>query len=235
MKSPKLSPNHKKEKPMFEQNKFSKHDAAKAAQRSNRISRADAEERRDKLRETWVSPTRSQPQGSLLLDQKTLALKESLRAEQRKAEPKVEPMATSTLLAVLEAWLRRNPSFYDSDFNGVSMRNFLLKAWHEKGVAPSIELLDSAYSWLMANGHIETDPRIPRRRGDVAGASAPRIFEYATPEQTQELEQKSASEAVEKRQREDDANRALSFEELQQKARASRGVINRERIMAYQG
>jgi hypothetical protein len=220
---------------MIESHKFTKHDAAKAAQRSNRISRADAEERRDKRRETWVSPTRSQPQGGLILDQKTLAAKASALAAQRKPEPHKDPMETSTVLAVLETWLRRNPNFYDSDFNGISMRNFLLKAFHEKGISPSIELLDSGYAWLQANGHIETDPRIPRKRGNVARASAPRIFEYATPEQTQELEQKRASEAVEKRKREDEANRSLSFEELQQKARASRGVINRERIMAYQG
>jgi hypothetical protein len=223
---------------MIEQNKFAKQDAARAAQRSaTRISRTEAEERRDKHREAWVSPTRSKPQGGLILDQKTLAAKAAALAAQRNTEPSKDPdqITTSTVIAILETWLRRNPTFYDSDFNGLSMRNFLLKAWNEKKVAPSIELLDSAFAWLLANGYLETDPRIPRKRGDVARASAPRMFEYSTPEQVQELEQKQAAEAVEKRKREDSENRGLSFDELRQKAHASRGVVSRESIMAFQG
>jgi hypothetical protein len=144
-------------------------------------------------------------------------------------------METSTVLAILETWLRRNLNFYDSDFNGISMRNFLLRAWHEQGIAPSIELLDSAFAWLQANGHLEADPRIPRKRGDVARTAAARLFEYTTPEETEKLKQRQASEAIEKRTHEDAANRALDFDELKRRARTGHGPVSHEAILAYQG
>jgi hypothetical protein len=186
-------------------NKFQKNDEARAANRAalNRLNRTDAAAKQAQKREAWTRPTRQS--FGLLLDQRTLSAKAAAIAERRKTEPEKAHMEESTVLAKLETWLRRNPTFYDSDFNGISMRNFLLKAWHEKGIAPSIELLDSAYQWLQANGHLECDPRVPRKRGDVACTAVPRLFEYRTPEEAEELEQRQASEAVERRISEDAA------------------------------
>jgi hypothetical protein len=113
------------------QNKFAKHDAARAAQRKARhgVSRAESTAESERRHATWVSPTRSQPQGGLILDQKTLAAK-AAALNQRKMEP--EPTTTqlpaSTINAIVEFWLYRNPTFYNSPFNGESMKNFLAKA-----------------------------------------------------------------------------------------------------------
>jgi len=222
-------------------NRFQRLDAKRAAARNatHGVSRADAEERRDKRREAWASPTRSQPQGGLILDQKTLAAKSAALAAMREASAEglrqTAQVPESTINAVVEAWLRRNPSFYNSDFNATSMKNFCLKAWNERSVAPCLELLDSAFAWLQANGHLESDPQTSRKRGDVARASAPRIFEYATPEQVEELEQKNASEAVEKRKREDAFNRTLSLDELRSRAQTGRGAVSRDALLRFQG
>ena len=220
------------------QNKFAKHDAARATQRKARhgVSRADSTAESERRHATWVSPTRSQPQGGLILDQKTLAAKAAaLNQRQMEPEPTTAQPPASTINAIVEFWLYRNPTFFNSPFNGESMKNFLAKAWHERGVAPSIELMDAGFAWLRANGHLETDPRIPRKRGEVARASAPRIFEYATPEQVEELEQKNASEAVEKRKREDAFNRTLSLDELRSRAQTGRGAVSRDALLRFQG
>jgi len=220
------------------QNKFAKHDAARAAQRKARhgVSRAEAAAESERRHATWVSPARSQPQGGLILDQKTLAAKAAaLNQRKMEPEPTTPQLPASTINAIVEFWLYRNPTFFNSPFNGESMKNFLAKAWHERGVAPSIELMDAAFAWLQANGHLETDPRIPRKRGDVARASVPRIFEYATPEQVEELEQKNASEAVEKRKREDAFNRTLSLDELRSRAQTGRGAVSRDALLRFQG
>jgi len=216
-------------------NRFQRYEAKRADQRNaTQISRADAVATRDKRRETWASPHRGQPSG-LLLDQKTLALRASLLNDRSKVEPTATAVPESTVTAIIETWLHRNPNYYNSDFNGVSMNNFLAKAWHEKGVTPSIELLDSAFTWLNANGHLENDPRIPRRRGDVTRTACPSIFQYETPQQSAERELNEANDATEKRQREDAENRSLSFEELKRKAHEGRGVISRASILTFQG
>jgi hypothetical protein len=196
-------------------NRFQRLDAKRAAARNatHGVSRADAEERRDRRHATWVSPTRSQPQGSLILDQKTLAAKAAaLNQRQMEPEPTTAQPPASTINAIVEFWLYRNPTFFNSPFNGESMKNFLAKAWHERGVAPSIELMDAGFAWLRANGHLETDPR-----------------------QVEELEQKNASEAVEKRKREDAFNRTLSLDELRSRAQTGRGAVSRDALLRFQG
>jgi len=219
------------------QNKFDRHNAARNAQRKAEygITRADAITKRDEARAAWQNHGRSQAGGGLLLDQRALSAKAALIAERARSEPKAVELPASTLDAIAETWLSRNPNYYPSPFNNSSMKNFLAKAWDEQQIPPSIELMDAGYEWLTRNGHLENDPRIPRKRGDVARASMPRAFEYTTPEETKALEEQRLNEAIEKRANEDSINRALPLEELRRRAQTGRGVVSRDALMRHQG
>jgi hypothetical protein len=217
-------------------NKFQKHDEARAAQRNaSQISRADAVTIRDEQRKKWTSHNRSQGQGGLLLDQKTLAAKVAAVADRNKAQPTNWLPSAATLEALTEMWLQRNPQFYQSQFNAISMKNFLAKAVNENKITPSLELLDAAFEWLSKNSYLELDPRIPRKRGDVARSAVARVFEYTTSEEAEQFEQERMTEAMENRAREDASNRALPLDELRRRAQTARGVVSRESLRVFQG
>jgi hypothetical protein len=220
-------------------NRFQRNDQIRAEKRKQHhgLSAKDAVAVRDKKREEWTGHNRPENQrGGLLLDPKTLAAKNDFTASRKPTEPApVQQMSAATLESITRDWLSRNPGFYNSEFNRVSMRNFLQKNINENRLTPSVEMLDVAFEWLTKNNHIEKAPGTVRRRGEVVSSAVVTLFEYTPPEVQAALDQKQAARAIEQRAKEDATNRNLSIEELRQKAHAARGTISRESIRVFQG
>jgi hypothetical protein len=214
-------------------NRFQRNDQVRAEKRKQQhgLSAKDAAAIRDKKREEWTSHNRpeNQTRGGLLLDLKTLAAQAEFAASRKPTEPApAQQMSAATLESITRDWLSRNPGFYNSDFNRVSMRNFLQKNINENRLAPSVEMLDVAFEWLTKNNHLEKPPGAPRKRGEVVSSAAPTLFQYTPPEEVAAQEQERLANQIEARKREDAANKNLSLAELREKARRERGVLNHQ-------
>jgi hypothetical protein len=213
-------------------NKFQKADEARAAKRrqSHGVTRAEAVAARDKVREQWTSHNRpdNQTRGGLLLDSKTLAAQAEFAASRKTTESApAQQMSAATLESITRDWLSRNPAFYNSEFNRVSMRNFLQKNINENRLTPSVEMLGVAFEWLTKNNHLEKPLGAPRKRGEVVSGAAPTLFRYTPPEEVAAQEEERLANRIEARKREDAANKNLSLAELREKARHERGVLSR--------
>jgi hypothetical protein len=170
-------------------NRFQRHDQARAEKRkqSHGVTKAEAVAARDQVRQQWTSHGRSpnQTRGGLLLDEKTLAAQADFTASRKPTEPApVQPMSTATLESITRDWLSRNPGFYNSEFNRVSMRNSLQKNVNEGRLTPSVEMLDLAFEWLTKNNHLEKAPGTARKRGEIVSSALVTLFEYTPPEAT---------------------------------------------------
>jgi hypothetical protein len=221
-------------------NRFQRNDAVRAEKRKQQhgLSAKDAVAIRDKKREEWTSHGRSpnQTRGGLLLDEKTLAAQNDFSASRKPTEPApAQQMSAATLESITRDWLSRNPGFHNSEFNRVSMRNFLQKNINENRLTASVEMLDVAFEWLTKNNHLEKAPGTVRRRGEVVSSAVVTLFEYTPPEVQAALAQEQAARAIDQRAEEDAANRNLPLDQLRRKANAARGTISRESIRVYQG
>jgi hypothetical protein len=220
-------------------NKFQRNGQARAEKRkkSHGVSRADAVAARDKVREQWTGHGQKDQarSGGLLLDAKTIEARNAAVAARQQTEPApAQQMSVATLEAVTRDWLSRNPGFHNSEFNRLSVRNFLQKNINENRLTPSVEMLDVAFEWLTKNNHLEKAPGTSRRRGEVVSSATPTLFEYTTPEAA-DIDQEQEANAIADRAREDTENRSLTFDQLRQKARSARGTISREAIRSFQG
>ena len=169
------------------------------------------------------------------MDEKTLAAQNDFTASRKPIEPvSIQQMSAATLESITRDWLSRNHGFYNSEFNRVSMRNFLQRNINENRLTPSVEMLDVAFEWLTKNNHLEKAPT-PRKRGEIVSSALPTVFQYTPPAEVATQEQEQLANQIEARQREDAANRSLSLVELRQKANAARGTISREIIRVFQG
>jgi hypothetical protein len=217
-------------------NRFQRLDAKRSAARNatHGVSRADAEERRDKRHEAWVSPTRSQPQGGLLLDQKTLAAKAAaIAARNKPSDVAPTAMTERSLVAVVERWAEET-GFYASQFNSLSLRN-RLRELVDSGFAFSYELLAETEAWLRQRNHLEQPPKTIRKRGEIVSSAVPVLYVYVPAEEQAVIDAELAAKAAENRTKEDAINKNLSLEELRRRVVADRGVVSRETIRVFQG
>ena len=214
-------------------NRFQRNDQVRAEKRkqSHGLSAKDAVAVRDKKREEWTGHNRpeNQTRGGLLLDSRTIEARNTAIAARQQTEPApLQQMSAATLESITRDWMSRNPGFYNSEFNRVSMRNFLQKNINENRLTPSVEMLDLALEWLTKNNHLEKAPGAPRKRDEVVSSAAPTLFQYTPPEEVAAQEQERLANQIEARKREDAANKNLSLAELREKARHERGVLNRQ-------
>jgi len=223
---------------MQEMNRFQRNDQKRAAQRNatQGVSRADAVAARDKVREQWTGHGQKDQarSGGLLLDPKTLEARNAAVAARQQTEPApVQQMSAATLESITRDWLGRNPSFHNSEFNRVSMRNFLQKNVNENRLTPSVEMLDVAFEWLTKNNHLEKPPGTVRRRGEMVSSAVVKLFEYTSPEAQAVIDEQQEAKAISSRKREDAENRSLSLDQLRLKARDARGIVSRENLRVY--
>ena len=171
-------------------NRFQRHDENRATalrqQATDKAAQHAARVEQDKT--VWHGSSRVENHvGGTLLDEKTAAAKRDrdydLAAGAAARTSPVQPLSPATMESITRDWLAQRPQFYNSEFNRRSMVNFCRKNVEENGVLLGFELLDAAFEWLLANNHLERDPAIPRKRGDVTSAAAPTIFQYVPAEE----------------------------------------------------
>jgi hypothetical protein len=204
--------------------RFDRNDAARAKRLSDTTERDARVKRNAQQRSAWSGDARAGGTRtmSVLLDPATAKLKTAADAE-RKVQPVAPPVLPSgmTIAAIILEWERNNPNYHRSEFNAENMKNFLLTNIAAGTLDWSYEALDATYQWLRENNYLEDAPR-PRKRGEFATTSAPKIYApflsgeaRAAEGDRQRIEQ---ARLIEK-----DVERALSvpFDQLQKQVRAS--------------
>ncbi len=210
----------------------------------NTVDKATAQERRDARHDEWVGDRRTgrdRPHlaagGGLVLDPATIDAKQKMDAERAKQQPapQVDPSPVSAD-AIARSWMSDHPEFYPSEFNRTSLGNLVQKNLDE-GNAPHAhlyEVLTASYEWLLQNNHLERDPNIQRKRGEVIDSSAPTLFEYETPQQAQERADEIDANQKLAREREIAAAKVLPFDQLKAQVQGARKPLTREQVARMQ-
>lgn len=218
------------------QSKFSRRNASRAAD-----LKKDAEQAALRRQEvaTKQEVRSAHPRiGSLLLDELTAQAKRAADQviESRPNDGPTVPqrLSQASIAAITKQWMNEHPEFYDSEFNAASMTVFVRKKV-DAGVLFGTELFDAGFAWLSENNHLERDPSIPRKRGEVVSAAAPTIFEYTTEEQRQGREQLARDVAQSIEDSEADRAKSMPLDDLQKEVRGSRKPLTREQASAPTG
>ena len=216
-------------------NRFQRHDENRAAtlrqEATDKATEYAARVEQDKT--VWQGSNRTANRvGGTLLDPATAQARKNrdddlAAGKAVSATPGHPPMSPATMASITNSWLASTPEFYTSDFNRTSMRNFCRMNVEKNNAIFGVELLDAAFRWLNENNHLERDPAIPRKRGDVTSAAAPTIFEY-TPSEEREAQQDLAGEVAQSIET-SEAERAkgLSFADLHREVKGQRKPLDR--------
>ena len=212
-------------------NRFEVANANRAAQLRKDIDDA-AQRRAEASRQRDAKSARPRTASGILLDAKTLEAKrdrdDDLAAGlAERTAPQHPPLSPATMEAVSASWAAMTPAFYPSEFNRRSLVNWVRMNVERNGATFGIELLDAGFRWLGENNHLERDPSIVRKRGDVVSDPSPTIFEYEPVEERQAREQLARDVAQSIEESEGQRAKALPFAELQREIRSSRKPLTR--------
>jgi hypothetical protein len=148
------------------------------------------------------------------------------------AAPFIAP-TVQTITAIVNGWKTQTTnglSYFDSAFNHRNM-TLRIRDQFDIGALPqwSVEALDEAFAFLLANNYLET----PFRTGTVhpRGQSAPKRYPYVMPEQAAEESERNRDEDFARTTAEIERALSLPFEQLRREARqgfksAAAGVEN---------
>ncbi|HTZ74513.1 MAG TPA: hypothetical protein VMB47_11375 [Candidatus Aquilonibacter sp.] len=163
----------------------------------------------------------------LPFDEKLLAAKAAVEAEQAAKQKATEPIRVSLNAedqrAIFEAFAQSEPEWYDTDFNRVNLWNFLRDAIENRDrqvTGWNVASLRVCYSALQMHGYFEK-PVVQKTRGfQVANESAPKLYVPQKTTATTVIPRNAPMRYTRDANEETEA-RQLSFDELAAKARAN--------------
>jgi hypothetical protein len=221
-----------------QKNRFAKNDVARQARRVE-TSKAAVAGHQAHLAEnlaTWHGSRRTDNRvGSLLLDELTAQAKRAADQviESRRKDGPAAPqqLSLASIAAITTQWVKWHPEFYDSEFNAASMTAFVRKNV-DAGVPFGMEILDAGFTWLSNNDHLERDPSIPRKRGEVTSQAAPVPFEYVSAEEREARQQVARQVAQSIEDGEQRRAKNMPLDDLQKEVRGSRKPLTRQQASA---